>query len=70
MNPSVAPVLRAIALCRRVSQALEDENERLLTERRAAEAKRASEAPEEARLSEENAEREATVRELWNKQTA
>ena len=51
-------------------QLKEEENERLTAEVRAGEARRAEEAPEEARLSAENAEREVTVRELYNQQTA
>ena len=49
---------------------LQEENERRGTEVNAAQAHHAKEAPEEQRVSAENAEREVVVRELWNKQTA
>ena len=49
---------------------LEDENERLTADVRAAESKRNSELPELQRLEAENAERQVKVRELWNSHTA
>lgn len=49
--------------------ALEQENERLLTELSELTRKRQQEAPEEERLTAENAEREKYVREVWNQQT-
>jgi len=51
-------------------QQLDEERDRLMSARQTAEAARAQEAPEEARLTAENAEREVVVRDLFNKQTA
>lgn len=50
--------------------ALEEENERLVTQVNEANRRRQHEAPEEQKLVAENVEREVVVRGLWNQQTA